>query len=111
MIEKKFFDFLADELNVPVFMEVPPTPPATYVVLQKTGDSESNRLRTATIAIQSVAPSLYEAASLNETVIDALHDASIADVFRIELNSAYNFTNTNTKERRYQAVFDITYKG
>jgi hypothetical protein len=29
------------------------------------------------------------------------------DVLSVELNSNYNYTDTSTKEYRYQAVFDI----
>ena len=32
------------------------------------------------------------------------------NVFRCELNGDYNFTDTETKRYRYQAVFDLTYK-
>lgn len=112
MIEKEILDYLTAELpSVPVYVEVPRTPPSVYVVIDKTGSSERNRLRTATLAVQSIAPSMYEAASLSESVISALKSAEIENVFGISLDSDYNFTDTETKEHRYQAVFDITYKG
>lgn len=112
MIEKTLLDYLSARLDVPVQMETPKDPPVSYVVLQKTGSHRENRVDTAIFAVQSIAPSLYEAALLNEAVkaaMDNMEDA-VAGIFRVELNSDYNFTNTQTKERRYQAVYIITYK-
>ena len=112
MIEKIVLDALQGALSVSVVMEAPEDKPASYVVLDKTGSQRSNRIDRATFAVQSVAPSLAEAAALNEqvkTVMDQL--PYLADeVFGSELNGDYNFTNTATKERRYQAVYIITYK-
>lgn len=111
MIEKKILDYLTEALGgVPVYMEVPKTPPAVYVVIDKTGSAEADRLRTATIAIQSIGSSLYDAACLSELVISSMKQAAIENVFGIKLDSDYNFTDTETKEYRYQAVFDITYR-
>lgn len=112
MIEKTILDYLTARLTVPVRMETPEDPPESYVVLQKTGSRRENRVDSATFAVQSIAPTLYGAAQLNETVkaaMDAMEDR-VAGIFRVELNSDYNFTNTATKERRYQAVYNITYK-
>ncbi|MCD8087129.1 MAG: hypothetical protein LUE22_00875 [Oscillospiraceae bacterium] len=110
MIEKIVLDYLTDALDVPVYMEVPETPPQTYVVLEKTGGGQNNHISTATLAVQSCAPSLYEAALLNEQVKTAMDSIITLDsVSRIKLNSDYNFTDTATKKYRYQAVFDFTY--
>lgn len=113
MIETIVLDALTAGLSpVPVVMEVPEERPETYVVLEKTGSQRLNRLDTATFAAQSIAPTLYEAAELNEAVkavFDQLPYTAEA-VFRAALNSDYNFTDTETKERRYQAVYEITYK-
>ena len=71
-----------------------------------------DRLDTATVAIQSIAGTLYEAAALNERVKQVMENLPYqeANVFRAGLNSDYNFTDEETKERRYQAVYQITYK-
>ena len=112
MIEKTLLDYLNGELAVPVHMETPEEPPGSYVVLQKTGSRRENRVNTATFAVQSIAPTLYEAALLNEAVKEAMDamEELMPGIFRVELNGDYNFTNTATKERRYQAVYNITYK-
>lgn len=110
MIEKTVLDYLSDELSVTVYMEVPEDVPASYVIIEKTGGGMSDQIWTATLAIKSIAATLYAAATLNETVIDAmLHITDTEDVSACSLNSNYNFTDTTSKEYRYQAVFDVVY--
>ena len=97
---------------ISVFLEVPEDAPGRYIVLEKTGSSRDNRLDTATVAIQSCADSLYDAAVMNEEVKKIMDGLPyLADeVFSAKLNSDYNFSDVETKKRRYQAVFYITYK-
>ena len=112
MIETIVLNALAEQLDVPVYMEVPEEKVASYVILQKTGSSRTNRLDSATFAVQSIAESLYDAATLNEickSVMDSL-PILCEEVFGSALDSDYNYTDTTTKERRYQAVYIITYK-
>ena len=113
MIEKTILDYLTSNLDVPVYMERPEEVPDSWVLIEKTGSGFSRRgcLFTAMIAVQSYAPSMYEAAVLNEQVRDLMLAiaGSEGDVTRCELNSDYNFTDTTTKEYRYQAVFDMTH--
>jgi hypothetical protein len=80
------------------------------VLIEKTGGGEENHIRHSTIAVKSIAESLYKAALLNEEVKDLMSSAiSLDDIAKVELNSDYNFTDTSTKQYRYQAVFDITH--
>lgn len=111
MIEKTILDYLTDALTpIPVAMEVPTQVPDTYVIVQKTGSGENNRLSAATFAIQSVAPSLYDAALLNDRVKRLMRRLpALENVFRCDCNSDYEFSNPQTKERRYQAVFEIEF--
>lgn len=112
MIEKDVLDFLNTRLDVDVWMEIPKSTdmPDEFVVLEKTGSGEYNHISSATFAIQSYAKSMYDAASLNETVKAAMeHATDVAQISRVTLNSDYNFTDTVTKNYRYQAVYDIVY--
>lgn len=110
MIEKILLDHLSVSLGVDCGMEVPANVPDSFVVLEKTGDSSENRVNTAIVAVQSYAPSLYEAACLNERVKTAMDAATtLPGVAAVHLNSDYNFTDTASKRYRYQAVFDVTY--
>lgn len=111
MIEKVILDYLTEKLDVSVYLEVPERAPERYVIIEKTGSSyEGNYIFSATIAVQSIAGSLYEAAVLNEQAKAAMLEASgLPDVCRADLNSDYNFTDTTTKKYRYQAVFDLVH--
>ena len=119
MIEKTVLDYLGTHLligttPVPVYMQEPensrPETKKTFVVVEKTGSGRENRIYTATIAIQSYAPTLYEAASLNELVKTAMDGITSLDgVSDSQLNSDYAFIKTSTKQPRYQAVFDLTH--
>ena len=112
MIETIILNKLQQLLPVEVYLEAPEDKPETFVILEKTGSRLENRISQATFAAQSIAPSLYEAASLNETVKAAMDQMPelTEEIFAAKLNSDYNFTDTRTKERRYQAVYEITFK-
>lgn len=110
MIEKFIRDHLSGALEIPVKMEMPETLPPKFVLIEKTGSSVENFIHSATIAIQSYAESLCEAAELNEQVKAVMGDiANFPDVGSCQLNSDYNFTDTSIKRHRYQAVFDLIY--
>ena len=110
MIEEIILNHLASH-NISAVMEIPEggiTPPCC--VIERTGGGEENKLRHATVAIQSYGSSMYNAASLNESVIAAMDGlAARPEVASCRLNSDYNFTDTTKKQYRYQAVFDVVY--
>ena len=113
MIEEVVLNYLAEELeDIPVLMQVPEmnTGGETFVVLEKTGSSISNKIGEAMIAVQSYAPTLYEAATLNEQVKTAMLDIiSLDEVTAVMLNGDYNFTDETRKQPRYQAVFELSH--
>ena len=110
MIETTVLDYLSSVLPEPCSLEVPERPPARFVVLEKTGSSRENYINTASFAVQSYGPSLFEAAELNERVKAAMDELiQLPDIISSDLDSDYNFTDTSTKRYRYQAVYDIIY--
>ena len=110
MIEKIILDYLSEGLTEPVLMEEPENKPKTYVLIEKTGSGKTNHISSATLAVQSYAPSMYEAAELNERVKTAMEGAIVLDeISRVSCNSDYNYTNTASKRYRYQAVFDVIF--
>jgi hypothetical protein len=109
IIEKVICDYLKTKLDCPVLPEKPARPFGRMVFVEKTGGS-GRFMVSSTIAIQSYDTSMYKAAKLNDDVIDAMNDLiELDDICRVELNSNYNYTDTETKEYRYQAVFDINH--
>lgn len=110
MIEKILLKHLNDSLDVPCYMEKPEPSPDKFVRIEKTGSSNSNYIDTVTLAVQSYASSLLDAATLNEDVKIALREFLKSNqVAAVNILSDYNFTDTTKKKYRYQAVVNITY--
>ena len=109
MIAKTLLDYLSSVLDVPVVMEAPDQV-TDYVLIDQTGSSRMNHITTTTLALQSYGATLYEAMLLNREVEEAMDGfAELGEVTRVELNTDYNFTNTATKQYRWQAVYNITH--
>ncbi|HGA1413441.1 TPA: hypothetical protein ACIRJW_000502 [Streptococcus suis] len=110
MIEVITLNFLTEHLSAPVYAEHQENMPERFVIFEKTSGGKKNHLNQATLAIQSYGQSLEEAAFLNEEVKQAVEKmAALPSISRVELNSDYNFTDTETKRYRYQAVVDFIY--
>jgi hypothetical protein len=113
LIEKVINDYLnnLEDALAPSYTEMPKTFPGKCYLIEKTGDSRTDHINRATVAIQSYGGSLYEAMLLNEALKDIMINDLIQldDIAGVKLNSDYNYTDTTTKRYRYQAVFSITY--
>lgn len=109
MIEKTIVDYLSENLEVFVGMEAPEQI-TNYVLVDKTGSSRSNHIITSRFAIQSYGATLYSAMLLNEEVESVMEGLlELDEITRVQLETDYNFTNTATKQYRWQAVFSITH--
>lgn len=110
MIEKIVKKYLDEHLGIPSFFEHEKNMPESFVIIQKTGGGGSDYVRSSTFAFQSYAPSLQKAAELNEIVKKTIENlVSVNEVSGVHHNSDYNFTDTESKRYRYQAVYDINY--
>jgi len=110
MIEKTILDYLGEHLSVPVYMEEPINKPASYVLIERTGSSESDLIESTTLALQSYGASLYDAAVLNMAVKARIKQAvELPSVSAVYINSDYDFTDTETKRYRYQCVAVVTH--
>ena len=112
MIEETILAALETGTGVNAYMEIPEESETTFVVLQRTGGGQRGaERRTAVFAVQSYAPTLLEAATLNEQVLNIMQDLQYQnnEITTCQLNSNYNFSDPETKRRRYQAVFDLVY--
>lgn len=110
MIEKTILDYLGEHLSVPVYMEEPINKPSSYVLIERTGSSESDLIESTTLALQSYGASLYDAAALNMAVKARIKQAvELPSVSAVYINSDYNFTDTETKRYRYQCVAVVTH--
>lgn len=110
MIEQIIRDYLLTVLTVPVVTERMQNPPLRYCIIERTSENCANYLRTAAIAIQTYAESMYEAAKLCETVITEMEGLKAVDaVSGVWYETSYNFTDGTSGQYRYQAVFTVAY--
>lgn len=113
MIEKVIYDYLNQHLtDATAYTQEPENKKpfgSSFVVMEKTGAQMNDHLYTSVIAVQSYAPSLFGAAELDEevkTLMLALPDYA-SEVSGVRLIGDSNFTDTSTRQPRYQAVFDV----
>ena len=112
LIETTVIGHLCNALETDhVYAERPADPPDEYYLIERTSSGETNHIQSVTIAVQSIsAVSLLRAAEMNQAAMKAMDGiVQMTDVSHCGLNSAYNYTDTETKEYRYQAVFDLYY--
>lgn len=110
MIETVILEYLNQNLDVPVYMERPEKDIGEFVVLEKLGAGRTDHINKATFALQSFGNTLFRAAEINEDVKAAMDDLILlTEISRSQLNSDYNYTDTEKKRYRYQAVYDVTH--
>ncbi|QRG86373.1 hypothetical protein [Bulleidia sp. zg-1006] len=106
MVELEIIKLLNSE-GIKAYMERPKNVPEEYVIVEKTGTSSKDWITVSTIAVKSHAKSLLKAVQLNEKVKKVMLCANKIGISSILLINDYNFTNIETKEYRYQAVFSV----
>lgn len=112
MIETTLISYFGTAFpQIPVLAERPSEDiPEKYIVIDNTGTSETHFVKSSVVAVQSYGASLYEAAALNDQILEAARDLiTLPEICSCRLNSAYNFSDTASKIYRYQAVFSITH--
>ena len=110
IIEEVVRDYLDEQLTVPVLLQRTQKMTVPYVMIEKTGGGQTNRINSATIAVQSIGGSIHVASDLNKQV-KAVMDGivELSGISNVSLNSDYNFTDEERDEYRYQAVFELTH--
>jgi predicted choloylglycine hydrolase len=118
MIEETIAAYLKDNASVPWFAMRPPAyednaniGQRKYGLFEKTSSRKADHVVYSTIAFQSYAPTLLEAAQISAELRELMEQLpnTTAEVSKAQLNSEYNFTNTADKQPRYQAVFSLVH--
>jgi len=108
-IEERIIQYLT-ECGWPAYAERPPNPPKKYVIIDRINGEIKNCMGTAQIAVQSIAPTLDEALTINEAVIeDMLAFTERNDIAKSKLDNCYNYSNAADHTYKYQAVFELVY--
>lgn len=109
IIEKTILKYLWNKLDVDVTVDKRDMEPP-FVAVERTGGNMTDFINRSSIAFQSYGNSLLEAAELNERVKEVIQDLpTLNEISGVSLVSDYNFSDTKTKQYRYQAVFDVWY--
>lgn len=109
MIERILIQYLTSK-GFTAFLEMPTRMPDEFLLIEKTGSNCINQITRSTIAIQSYSTSLAAVIELNEEVKDAVKGiVELASIGGCDLISDYQYTDTQIKRHRYQAVFEITH--
>lgn len=110
MIDNKIIKDLGKILSVPVYGEKPATASGEYVVVEFDKGILNKALGNMSIICDSYADSLYDAASLNREVENALNSLIEKDyISGISRNSSYPANVTSLKQYRYKCNFDCNY--
>lgn len=110
MLEVTIKQFLETRVNVPVYLEVPADAAKEYYAIERVGGSEDEKIFHSSVTIESVGKSLYSAALMDENLYNIMCDLpTMPDVSSINLNSHYNATDTERKQYKYKALFDINH--
>lgn len=110
MIEKIVLDYLNEKLKIEAYTEKKENMPEEYILIEKTGGGGNSCIRNATLAIQSFSESKLGAVKLNEKVVETMENIiELDDISKCVLNNSYDYTDTERKKYRYQAVFDIVH--
>lgn len=110
-MEEKILNFLKG-MGFVCYMEEPVKKPSEYVLIEKTGSSDAgDGLYSSLYAFKSYSTSMNKASRLDDKVKAAVlgMPQNVPGVTDVTLNGDYNFTDTETKRYRYQAVFEITH--
>ena len=110
MIEKIVLDYLNNALEYPTYTQEQNNGEEYFYLIQKVGSSVDNKIDTSMVAVQSYAPSRYEAAEMSYAMIEAMDDIiQLDEIGKCKKNSDYDYTDTSKKRYRYQALFEIVH--
>lgn len=110
MLEVTLKQYLDTKVDVPVYLEVPADAAKEYYALERVGGSEDDKIFHSSFTIESVGKSLYKSALMDETIIGIMTDAiELPEISSVLLNTHYNATDTERKQYKYKALFDINH--
>ena len=110
-IEEFFVDYLNDaQLGAAAHGSVPHPLPDSFITVEKSGESVTNYVPTATLLVQSWSTSRAAAATLCVDVIAAmLASPGRPEISSCALTASYNNTDLATHKPRYAARFEVVY--
>lgn len=110
-VEEEIIEYLGENLECEAYAEVPNPRPERFVTVERTGGhlTDNGAIDRPTVAVQTWAESRSEAASLAAKVAQLLlvMPYETVNVMRCECNSLYNFPDPDSRQSRYQGIYDL----
>ncbi len=110
MIETILYDYLTASIeDVPVYPEMPTeNMPGTFIVFNIIDRGMVDYIEAVTVELWSYAPSIYEAAALDEVVRGVMLDAvTLDEISASKLGGGRHDNDTTTKQHRYRCYFNL----
>lgn len=108
-IVKDYLDnyFSSLGLAVPVYLETPKTLPDKFIIFQRVDIGRENHIDEYTLEFRSYAESKYEAASLDETLREAMDDMHNTTDITCHLGGGNDDQDTTLKKYRYRCYYNL----
>ena len=111
-IEAELYQHFTEEGYKTCFEHPEDNPAGVYLVIEKIGETSENHLFTATFAVQVYADTLANAAREAFRLMPAIKRlGNRKGIAATDVTNCYNWTDTETKEYRYQLLVDVVYYG
>lgn len=108
MIEVTLREYLENELNVPVYMEVPKSIPASYVLLQLIDAGRIDHIDAATFNVIVKGDTLYSAAELRDEVKAALlNSITLNGISHVDQGGEIAGIDSANKTYQYELTFNF----
>lgn len=110
LIEQRVKDFLDVEFaedQIGVYLEVPETLPASFIVFQLIERGNENKINAVTLEFRSYAPSKYESAVLDEKVREAMDKLNETTDITSKLGGGNDDPDMNLKRYRYRCYYNL----
>ena len=91
------------------FADAPKEPPSAYCTVDRTGGTHSDHVDEATVAVDCIAPTRYQASQFANEVDDAMPSlVSSARVMRVDKHAIQNLSHiTEGMEGLYRCVYTV----
>lgn len=113
MIEVTLKEYIEPLIGVPVYMEKPVKAPAEYILISRGSHSIRNVVKEESdVTVRSYSTSKYGASAMNDRTRDLIMHAPnyCLNVFKVRLQTDYDYTDPDKKEYIWASVYDITYQ-
>ena len=110
MVDVDILNRLNALLSLNVYMEKPKDAPEEFYVIQFVKGGNQHGLAEMSIIAQSYGKTMYRACDMNKDMEAALESLISEEYIRdISRNGSYPYNKPDTKQYRYQCLFDVSY--